>query len=196
MYTSTSGFASGPSLVLGGAMSGDVGEDCSEFGVLFVGGISNQRPGSAVRTLAVALYGWLFWWSRAKTLSDPVSPVLNDAVLSTALGDDENPAHVTLEMPQFKTATSTGRWLLAESSWEEVSLVPRFVDLAHWFWKVSTCLLVLQFVIPMHRHWYQTKKDSGERAPLSLRLSLVGGYLILMGLAAIFSVLLSLVLFA
>jgi hypothetical protein len=180
----------------GGGMSGDVCKDHAEFGVLFVGGIGSQSPGSTVRAFAVALHRWLFWWNRATNLSEPPSPVLHDAVLSPALGGDEDPAHVTLDVPQFKTDTYQGRWLLAESSWAEESAVPRFVDLAHWFWKVSTCLLVLQFVIPIHRHWNQTKKDSEERAPLPLRLGVVVGYLILMGLAAIFSVLLSLVLFA
>lgn len=178
-------------------MSGEAGEERAEFGVLFVGGIGKQRPGSTVRAFAVAMYEWLFWWNGATSPSERPSPVLQDAVLSPALGGDEGPAHATLDVElQFNGRTQPKRWLLAESSWAEVSAVPRFVDLAHWLWKVSTCLLVLQFVMPLHRHWLQTKKDSKERAPLPLRLALVVGYLILMSLAAISSVLLSLVWFA
>ena len=79
--------------------------------------------------------------------------------LSPALSGDEGPAHVTLDLdrPEFKIDGRQGRWLLAESSWAEMSVVPRFVNLVHWIWKVSTCLLVLQFVIPMRRHWRLAK---------------------------------------
>lgn len=38
----------------------------AEFGVLFVGGIGKERPGSAVSALAAALYGWLFRWNRGQ----------------------------------------------------------------------------------------------------------------------------------
>ena len=104
---------------------------------------------------------------------------------------------MTLAVPlRLESGTRQARWLLAESSWAEVSAPPRFVDLAHWIWKVSTCLLVLQFVIPMHRHWRQPKTDAADQAPWYLRLGVALGYLILMGLAAVLSVLLSLVLFA
>jgi len=183
-----------PGLVYQGVeMAGCAGEVRAEFGVLFVGGIGKQRPGSTVRAFAAALYGWLFWWNRGTSLSAQSSPSLQDAELD----GDEGPAHVTLEVPLgLKSGARQGSWLLAESSWAEVSALPRFVDLAHWIWKVSTCLLVLQFVIPMHRHWRQPRTATAGKAPLYARLGVVLGYLILMGLAAILSVLLSLVLFA
>jgi hypothetical protein len=188
-------------------MSGDVGQEHAEFGVLFVGGIGKQRPGSTVIAFAAALHRWLFWWNNGTSLSESPSPVLYDAVLSPALSGDEGPAHVTLDLdrPEFKIDGRQGRWLLAESSWAEVSVVPRFVNLVHWIWKVSTCLLVLQFVIPMRRHWRLAKvnpahcppdMDDTDPAPLYRRLVVVPSYLILMGLAAIFSVLASVVLFA
>jgi hypothetical protein len=169
----------------------------AEFGVLFVGGIGKEHPGSAISAFAAALYGWLFRWNRGTSLSEKPSPALQDAVLSPAAGDDGGPAHVTLEVPlQLRSGTRPGRWLLAESSWADVSALPRFVDLAHWIWKVSTCLLVLQFVIPMRRNWLQSGPDGPNPAPLYRRVGVVLCYLILMGLAAILSVLLSLVLFA
>jgi pimeloyl-ACP methyl ester carboxylesterase len=172
-------------------MGGCAEEVRPEFGVLFVGGIGKQRAGSSVRVFAAALYGWLFWWNSETCPPLEPSPALHDAVLSPALGGDDGPAHVTLQVPlQLGSETRMGHWLLAESSWGEASSLPRFVDLAHWIWKVSTCLLVLQFVIPMHRHWRQPK------TPLYLRLAVVLGYLILMGVAAILSVPLSLALFA
>ena len=103
-----------------------------EFGVLFVGGIGKERPGSAVSAFAAALYGWLFRWNRGTSLSDKPSPALHDAVLSPAAGDDGDPAHVTLDVPlRLKKGTRKGNWLLAESSWADVSALPRFVDLAH-----------------------------------------------------------------
>ena len=193
-------------------MSGDVGQEHAEFGVLIVGGIGKQRPGSTVIAFAAALHGWLFWWNRGKSLSEPPSPALHGAVLSPTLSGDEGPARVTLDldMPEFTSDGRQGRWLLAESSWAEVSVVPRFVNLVHWIWKVSTCLLVLQFVIPMQRHWRLAKMaeegdhppemgstdPSTDPAPLYRRLVVVPSYLILMGLAAILSVLVSSVLFA
>ncbi len=167
-----------------------------EFGVLYVGGIGKERPGSAVSAFAAALYGWLFWWNRGANPAEKPSLALQDAVLSPAAGDGA-PAHVTLEASlRLKNGTRPGRWLLAESSWADVSALPRFVDLAHWIWKVSTCLLVLQFVIPMRRHWLQSGPDGPNPAPLYRRVGVVLGYLILMGVAAVLSVLLSLVLFA
>lgn len=169
----------------------------AEFGVLFVGGIGKERPGSAVSAFAAALYGWLFRWNKGTSLSETPSPALQDAVLSPAAGDDGDPAHVTLEVPlRLRKGTRQGRWLLAESSWADVSALPRFVDLAHWIWKVSTCLLVLQFVIPMRRHWLQSGPGGPNPLPLYRRVAVVLGYLALMGVAAVLSVLLSLVLFA
>jgi hypothetical protein len=194
-------------------MSGDAGEEHAEFGVLFVGGIGKQRPGSAVRAFAAALHGWLFLWNRGISLSQSPSPVLHDAVLSPAPGGDDGPAHLTLELgvQQFKSDGRRGRWLLAESSWAEVSVVPHFVNLVHWIWKVSTCLLVLQFVMPLRRHWrlagkdrlarkdtaqHRPEMDGTPRTALYRRLVVVPSYVILMGLAAILSVLLSVMLFA
>ena len=168
-----------------------------EFGVLFVGGIGKERPGSAVSAFAAALYGWLFRWNGGTSLSEKPSPALHGAVLSPAAGDDGDPAHVTLDVPlRLKKGTREGNWLLAESSWADVSALPRFVDLAHWIWKVSTCLLVLQFVIPMRRHWLQSAPHGPTPLPLYRRVAVVLGYLALMGAAAVLSVLLSLVLFA
>jgi hypothetical protein len=193
-----------PGVLIGPALRGrevemaEGAEDTrAEFGVLFVGGIGKERPGSALGAFAAALYGWLFRWNRGASLSAKPSPALQDAVLSPAAGDDGDPAHVTLEVPlRLKSGTRPGRWLLAESSWAEVSALPRFVDLAHWIWKVSTCLLVLQFVIPMRRHWLQSGPDDPNPVPLYRRVAVVLGYLVLMGVAAVLSVLLSLVLFA
>lgn len=81
----------------------------AEFGVLFVGGIGKERPGSALSAFAAALYGWLFRWNRGASLSAKPSPALQDAVLSPAAGDDGDPAHVTLEVPlRLKTAPAQG----------------------------------------------------------------------------------------
>lgn len=93
---------------------------------------------------------------------------------------------MTLEVPlRLKRGTRQGHWLLAESSWADVSALPRFVDLAHWIWKVSTCLLVLQFVIPMRCHWLQSEPDGPNPLPLYRRVAVVLGYLALMGVAAV-----------
>ena len=62
-------------------------DECPEFGVLFVPGFAEQRPGSAIASFAAALYRWLFRWN---TRPDPRSappPVLSHAVLSGFLGD-------------------------------------------------------------------------------------------------------------
>jgi hypothetical protein len=179
-------------------MNKSVHRDHFEFGVLFVDGIGKQQPGSAVTSLAAALFGWLFRWNRAESLSLPRSPVLDTAVLSAG---EDGPAHVILEAPLFlDSGERQARWLLAESSWADAHAPPRFLELAQWVWKVSTCLLVLQFVIPMRRHWRQYKDDAaagvrGRRAWRRLdsaAASLV--YLALMGVAAMSSVLLSVVL--
>jgi len=107
-----------------------------EFGVLFVGGIGKERPGSAVSAFAASMYRWLFRWNRGTSLSEKPSPVLHDAVLSPADGDDGDPAHVTLEVPlRLKKGTRQGNWLLAESSWADVSALPRFVL---WTWRTGS----------------------------------------------------------
>jgi hypothetical protein len=168
-----------------------------EFGVLFVDGIGQQRPGSAVTSLAAALFDWLFRWNRAQGLSLPRSPVLGTAVLSAG---DYGPAHLILETPLFLSSDERqARWLIAESSWADAHAPPRFLDLAQWVWKVSTCLLVLQFVIPMRRHWRQYQHDAARPVPTWRRLDSAAAslvYLTLMGVAAMCSVLLSVVLLA
>ena len=57
-------------------------------------------------------------------------------------------------------------------------------------------MLVLQFVIPMRRRWLLSGPDDPNPVPLCRRVAVVLGYLVLMGVAAVLSVLLSLVLFA
>jgi hypothetical protein len=46
----------------------------------------------------------------------------------------------------LSTGEHEARWLLAESSWADLFTPPRFLGVARWIWKVSTCLLVLQFL--------------------------------------------------
>jgi hypothetical protein len=47
----------------GKTVSGPISEDCPEFGVLFVAGFADQRPGTAIASFAGALYRWLFRWN-------------------------------------------------------------------------------------------------------------------------------------
>jgi hypothetical protein len=72
--------------------------------------------------------------------------------------------------------------------------------MAKWFWKVSTCLLVLQFVIPSHRHREQVKHPDDETDPNRidrvLRRFALLVYPLLMAFAACLSILLSAFLFA
>jgi len=49
-----------------------------EFGVLFVAGFKHQRPGSAVASLAAALYRWLFQWNARKDEGPHCRPTLRD----------------------------------------------------------------------------------------------------------------------
>jgi len=186
----------------------------AEFGVLFVAGIGKQHPGSTVVAFAGALYGWLFRSNHAECLSADWSPALTNTLLSPSDGDDDGPARATLGVPLYLDgARRDAEWLLAESSWADVSELPRFLDLARWIWKVSTCLLVLQFVIPMRRHWgaaqqARCRRRAARRASRTAAVSArtehdqdqpgwlgssaaVLGYLILMGVAAMLSVLLS-----
>jgi hypothetical protein len=176
-----------------------VGGDRAEFGVLFVAGIGGQRPGSAVASLGAALFGWLFQWSRCEELSGPGAPVLEDTVLSAAGGDGE-PAHLRLAAAlPLSSGLREARWLLAESAWAGTHASPRFLELVRWIWKVSTCLLVLQFVIPMRRHWRQFGRDRCDGVSLFRRLDSVAAavcYGALMGVGAMSSVLLSAVLLA
>jgi hypothetical protein len=175
-----------------------VNRDGAEFGVLFVHGIGQQGPGRGVASFAAALYGWLFRWNCPEKMSSDKSPTLRHAVLPPELGED--PAHVTLAVPLDLSngQQQDARWLLAESRWAK-PFTPRFLDLAHWTWKVSTCLLVVQFVIPMHRHWRKTRPDAKCHVPVYKRLAhapVVLGYALLIGLAAMSSVLVSILLLA
>jgi hypothetical protein len=178
-------------------MSGRLSEDCSEFGVLFVAGFAEQRPGSAIASFASALYRWLFCWSSRPQLWPASPPALSDTVLSTVPGTGDEPAHLTLSVPlHVSTGERDARWLLAESSWAGLFTPPRFLGVARWIWKVSTCLLVLQFVIPMRRHWHRARRpDKVWHRRLADRV-VAACYLVPMGVAAMLSVLLSLVLLA
>jgi hypothetical protein len=161
----------------------------AEFGVLFVGGIGKQHPGSTVGLFASALYRWSFRSNRAAYLSADGAPSLHDTRLSADSGDG-GPARATLSVPvQLERGRRDATWLLAESSWADVPDLPRFMALARWIWKVSTCLLVMQFVIPLRRHWHSAHRSLASRA-------VVLGYLVLIVIAAMLSVLLSLVLMA
>jgi hypothetical protein len=181
-------------------MDGSVSGERAEFGVLFVDGIGGQRPGSAVASLGAALFGWLFRWNRSASLSAQDAPSLGKAVLSADAAGAGQPAHLTLKTPLcLSSGKRQAHWLLAESSWAGAHSPPRFLDLGRWIWKVSTCLLVLQFVIPMRRHWRQYKCDAASGVRLMRRLDSAAAslcYLALMGLAAMLSVLLSIVLLA
>jgi hypothetical protein len=97
---------------------------------------------------------------------------------------------------RLSTGERGARWLLAESSWAGLFDPPRFLGVARWIWKVSTCLLVLQFVIPMRRHWDRAKRSgkSWHRRLADRAVALC--YPVPMGVAAMSSVLLSLVLLA
>jgi hypothetical protein len=163
------------------------------FGVLFVDGFREQRRGSAVALLASALYGWLFRWTAGAGQEELK---LSDAVLSDALQpEDGQPPHVTLTIPQLALGEDvSASWLLAESSWASLFTAPQFLGLAQWIWKVSTCLLVLQFVIPLRRHWNQAwvREAPSRRRAADALMALA--YLVLMGVAAVLSVLVSLVL--
>jgi len=177
-------------------MSGLAGRESAEFGVLFVDGFREQRPGSAVALLAAALYRWLFFWNARPDPQSASQPILSDVVLSSAGGEDDQPAHLVLSAPlQLSTGDCDARWLLAESSWADLFTMPRFLGLGRWVWKVSTCLLVLQFVTPMRRHWRAAGPARGLSRTLMAEV-LAGIYLVLMGVAAVLSVLLAALLLA
>lgn len=164
-----------------------------EFGVLFVGGIEHQRPGSAIASFSAAVYAWLVDWNCGWRRSPGTPPpALREARLAPGDGEYHGPAHLTLDVPlELSCGPRHARWLLAESAWPVLFHPPRFGELARWMWKVSTCLLVMQFVIPMRRHWYEAGKN---RAHPYLRLAHVAAVLcygVLMGIAGMLSVLLS-----
>ena len=177
--------------------SASISQDRPEFGVLFVAGFAEQRPGTAITAFAGAVYRWLFRWNARSHAQGASPPTLSDTVLAGAPGADDGPAHVTLAVPAFLgTEKPEARWLLAESSWADLFTPPRFLGVARWIWKVSTCLLVLQFVIPMHRHWSRAKRTQRSRYRRLADLAMAVCYLGLMAVAATASVLLSLVLLA
>jgi hypothetical protein len=174
-------------------------DDRAEFGVLFVSGIAHQRPGSAVAALSAALYGWLFRWNCRTTVCPKSSPALSHAVLSPGAGPDDGPARLSLAVSlPLSSGRQDARWLIAESSWPSLFDAPRFLDLARWIWKVSTCLLVLQFVIPVRRNIYQARSNPDGLA-MPGRLAHAAAALccaLLMCAAAMLSILLSIFLFA
>ena len=178
-------------------MASPISEDCTEFGVLFVAGFAEQRPGTAIASLASALYRWLFWWNAGPHRWPASPPSLGHTVLSGASGADDGPVHVRLAVPlHLSTGEHDARWLLAESSWADLFTPPRFLGVARWIWKVSTCLLVLQFVIPMRRHWHRAKRADKTRRRRQADRVVAACYLVLMAIAAMTSVLLSLALLA
>jgi hypothetical protein len=124
-------------------------------------------------------------------------PTLSDTVLSGDVGKADEPAHLTLSVPlHLSTGERDARWLIAESSWAGLFRPPQFLGIARWIWKVSTCLLVLQFVIPMRRHWHRSKRRD---KPWHRRLAdglVAPCYLVPMAITAMLSVLLSLLLLA
>jgi hypothetical protein len=159
--------------------------------------LDKQRPGTAIASFAGAIYRWLFSWN-ARPQGWPASPpALSQTTLSSAVSADDGPAHATLTVPLgLSTGEREARWLLAESSWADLFTPPQFLGVARWIWKVSTCLLVLQFVIPMRRHWHRAQRpDKSWHRRLADR-AVAMCYLGLMAVAAMASVLLSLLLLA
>jgi hypothetical protein len=179
-------------------------EDRYDLGILFVGGIEHQRPGSAVASFSAALYAWLVDWNY-KWGQSTWLPDLKDAQLSAGGGEDNEPAHLTLEVPlRLSDRWVHAEWLLAESWWPALFTAPGFLQLTRWIWKVSTCLLVMQFVIPMRRHLRQAIAKKGprhSRQPISWHSRLPHAwaalcYLGLLAIAGMLSVLSSLLLLA
>lgn len=124
-------------------------------------------------------------------------PVLSHAVLSGPSERGDEPAHLTLTVPlNLSTGRHDARWLLAESSWADLFAPPGFLGIAQWIWKVSTCLLVLQFVIPMRRHWHRAGRAGKAWHRRAADRVVAVSYLVPMAVAAMASVLLSLVLLA
>jgi len=172
----------------------------AEFGVLVVGGFASQSRGDALAAFGGALYRWLFRWNAKAAKAEwpgKYEPLLGDAVLS---GGEAGPAHLTLSvrLPLRGREPCDAKWLIAESCWASIFDVPEFLGLARWIWKVSTCLLVLQFIIPMRRHSRQAGCAWSQRKRLLALSDAVSAmwYALLMAMAATLSVLLSLVLLA
>lgn len=172
-----------------------------ELGVLFVSGFKQQEPGSAVALLGAALYGWLYKWNSTVDPdpdldTDPLSrPRLSDVVLPSGTSEDCPPAHMRLSARlHLADRDCDARWMLAESPWTDMFKTPRFLGVARWIWKVSTCLLVMEFFVPMSRHWNQAKHPQDTDNPAGDRAMAVV-YLLLMGVAAGLSVLFAALLF-
>jgi hypothetical protein len=178
-------------------VSGPGIKDRSEFGVLFVAGFGEQRPGATIASFAGAIYRWLFRWNARPQTWTASQPALNKTVLSSASDKDDGPAHTMLAVPMhLSTGEREAGWLLAESSWADLFTPPRFLGVARWIWKVSTCLLVLQFLIPMRRHWHRAKRTDKPRHRQLADRAIAACYLGFMAVAAMASVLLSLLLLA
>jgi hypothetical protein len=178
-------------------MSSQMSDECPEFGVLFVPGFAEQRPGSAIASFAAALYRWLFRWNARPDPRSAPLPALSHAVLSGLSETGDEPAHLTLNVPlNLSTGERDARWLLAESSWADLFTPPGFLGIAQWIWKVSTCLLVLQFVIPMRRHWHRAGRAGKPWHRRAADGLVAVSYVVPMAAAAMTSVLLSLVLLA
>jgi hypothetical protein len=109
----------------------------------------------------------LFQWNFEPGGTLASLPVLTNTVLSSALAADAEPAHLRLAVRlPLSSGARDARWLLAESSWADLFTPPRFLGVAQWIWKVSACLLVLQFVIPIRRHWHRARRgDDLESRP-------------------------------
>jgi hypothetical protein len=184
------------------------------FGVLYVGGSAGQRSGDSLASFGTALYSWLNRWHAAREKRDGpggrgMVQQFSGAVLSGGPGGEDGPAHLRLALGQLDSGGSCAEWLVAESCWASIFDVPEFLGLARWIWKVSTCLLVLQFVIPMRRHWQLAgygkpaaepgrsweSEDRSDRSRVP-HLAIAGCYVVLMGAAAMLSVVLSLILLA
>ena len=125
-------------LDMGGTMSGSMRENCSEsgpvsearaeFGVLFVAGFAEQRPGTAIAAFAGAIYRWLFRWNAGSNLGLASPPALSETVLTSAPGTAGGPAHAELAARMhLSTGEHEARWLLAESSWADLFTPPRFL---------------------------------------------------------------------
>jgi hypothetical protein len=177
--------------------SGPGREDRAEFGVLFVAGFGDQRSGTAIAAFAGAVYHWLYRWNARPHQRCATPPSLSNAVLNSAPSADDQPAHVKLAVPlHLSTGSHDANWLLAESSWADLFSPPQFLGVARWIWKVSTCLLVLQFVIPMHRHWNRARRPGKSWHRRWADRAIAPCYFFLMVAAATMSVLLSLLLLA
>ena len=175
--------------------SGPISEDRPELGVLFVAGFAEQRPGTAIAAFAGAMYRWLFRWNATSHVEPTSLPTLSDTVLASAAGADDGPAHVTLAVPGYLgTEKPQARWLLTESSWATRSPRPSsWASLAgsgrspHACWCCSSSSRCTATGIGP-----SAPRSRGYRRLADLAMALC--YLGLMAVAAMASVLLSLVL--